>query len=56
MSTEVYRVLVYMVGGVAILAILLLLDLVLSGLANRFVGRPGQYGQRIGTQLPRLRR
>jgi len=55
MSTEVLRVLVYVAGGVAVVVSLLLFDLLLSGLANRFAGRPDRYRHRMGAQLPRLR-
>jgi hypothetical protein len=56
MSTDVIRIVGYMAGGVAIGAVVLLLDSLLSRLANRFAGRPGQYPNRIGTQFPRLRK
>lgn len=55
MSTEVVRVYLYIAGGVAIVATVLLLDLLLSGLAKRNAGRWCRYRQRIGTQLPRVR-
>jgi hypothetical protein len=55
MSTDVFRIAGYLVGALAIAAVVLLLDWLLSRLANRFAGRPAQYGHRIGTELPRLR-
>jgi|RhiMethySRZTD1v2_1073278.scaffolds.fasta_scaffold849242_1 hypothetical protein len=55
MSTEVLRVLGYMAGGVAVVMGLLLLELLLSGLVNRFAGRQDWYRHRMGAQLPRLR-
>ena len=48
MNAEDHLVFVYMVGGVAVLAIVLLLDLLLSGLANRLAARSGQRRLRIG--------
>ena len=55
MSTEVLRFLGYAVAGVAIVATVFFLELLLSKLANRFAARSSQYRQRIGTQLPRIR-
>jgi len=54
MTMDVIRIAGYLVGVLAIAALVLLLDWLLSRLANRFAGRQGDYGQRIGTQLPRL--
>jgi hypothetical protein len=56
MTMDVFRIAGYLVGALAIAAVVLLLDWLLSRLANRFAGRPGQYANRIGTQFPRLRK
>jgi hypothetical protein len=39
---------------VAFAGLLLLLDSLLLGLANRFAGRSAEYRDRVGTQLPRV--
>jgi hypothetical protein len=53
MVNDILWVLGYVGVGAAFAALLLLLDSLLLGLANRFADRSADYGHRIGTQLPR---
>ena len=53
MSNAVLWLLGYLGIGVAFAGLLLLLDALLLGLANRFADRSGDYRHRTGTQLPR---
>jgi hypothetical protein len=53
MGVELLWILGYVAVGAAFVALLVVLDSLLLGLANRFAARPGQYRQRVGTQLPR---
>ena len=54
MSADVLWVLGYVGLGLLVAAVLLLLDTLFLGMANRFAGRADQYRHRIGTQLPRV--
>jgi hypothetical protein len=53
MTPEIYRVLSFVGIGIMVVAIALLLEAVLRGLAARFSTPARQYDHRIGTQLPR---
>jgi serine/threonine protein kinase len=52
-SGTILQVLAYLGALAGLAAILLLLDSLLLGLANRFAGRSAEYRHRVGTQLPR---
>ncbi|HEX3150080.1 MAG TPA: hypothetical protein VHR66_18530 [Gemmataceae bacterium] len=56
MSNDTLMVLGYVGIGVALVAILWLLDSLLLGLANHFANRSEEFQHRIGTQLPRVLR
>jgi hypothetical protein len=53
MTTAVLWVLGYLGIGVGFVGLLLLLDSLLEGLANRFADRSADGRHRLGTQLPR---
>jgi hypothetical protein len=54
MTADILWVLGYVGAGVAVAGLLLLLDSLLLGLANRFANRSEEYHHRVGTQLPRV--
>ena len=54
MSTDTISVLGYVAIGIALVAVLWLLDSLLLGLANRFANRSEEFHHRMGTQLPRV--
>ena len=54
MSGTFLQVLAYLGVLVGLAAVLLLLDSLLLGLANRFADRSAGYRHRVGTQLPRV--
>ena len=54
MTNDILWVLGYVGAGVAVAAILLVLDSLLLGLANRFADRSSDYRHRVGVQLPRV--
>jgi len=54
MTANFLSVLGYVGAGVAVAVLLLLLDSLLLGLANRFADRSADYRHRVGTHLPRV--
>ena len=54
MSSTFLQVLAYLGALAGLAAVLVLLDSLLLGLANRFAGQSAEYRHRVGSQYPRV--